>query len=119
MDARQSFKLIVVGITDGQFFVYPSETSTKVHDLNVEIENDEHEEPKKNSSHIQGTEGVRTSIEAIDRRTATHAPTNPSTSHKVDANVIVRRTLAKQKQHEVDQESQYMANAHCQGLCII
>ena len=100
-----------MGTTNSRSFVNPSETSTEVPDLNVEMENDEYEEPKENRFLIQGTEGARISIEVVDRRTATPAPTNPSTSHRVDANVTGQRTSEKRKQHEVDQESQYMANA--------
>jgi hypothetical protein len=111
IDAGQSSTPIVVGTTDEPSFVNPSEPSTEVPDLNVDIENDEHEELEENRSHVQGTEGVGTSTEADERKTETHAPTNPSTSHKVDANVIGQRTSEKRKQPEVDQDSQYMANA--------
>jgi hypothetical protein len=75
------------------------------------MENDEPEEPRETRSHGQGTEGVETNIEDVDRRTVTPTPTNPSSSHKVDVNVIGQRTSEKRKQPEVDQESQYMANA--------
>jgi hypothetical protein len=101
----------VVGTTDGRSFVNPSETSTEVFDLNVEMENDEHEEPKENRFLIQRTKDAKIRIEVVDKRTATPAPTNPSTSHRVDANVTGQRTSEKRKQHEVDQDSQYMANA--------
>jgi hypothetical protein len=43
--------------------------------------------------------------------TETLAPTNSSTSHRVDANVTDQKTSEKRKQPEVDQDSQYMANA--------
>jgi hypothetical protein len=69
--------------------------STKVSNLNVEMKNDEHEEPEENRSHVQGTEGARTNTEAIDRRTTTPAPTTPSTCHRVDANVTGQRTPEK------------------------
>ena len=71
----------------------------------------EHEELEENTSHVQGTEGVGTNTEVVDRRTVTHAPTNPSTSHRVDANITGQKTSEKRKQHEVDQESPHMANA--------
>jgi hypothetical protein len=75
------------------------------------MENDEHEELEENKSHVQGTEGATTSTKVVERMTETPAPTNPSTSHKVDANITGQRTSEKRKQHEVDQDSQYMANA--------
>jgi hypothetical protein len=111
MDACHSSTPVVVGTTDEPSFINPSKPSTEVLDLNVDIENDEHEELEENKSHVQGTEGAGTSTEADERRTETHAPTNPSTSHKVDANVTGERTSEKRKQLEVDQDSQYMANA--------
>ena len=49
--------------------------------------------------------------EVVDRRSVTLAPTNPSTSHKVDTNVTRQRTLEKREQPKVHQESPYMVNA--------
>ena len=111
MDACQSSTHLVVNITDELSFVNLSESSTVVPDLNVDIENDEHEEPQDNRSHVQRTEGVRTNTEAVERMTETHAPTNPSTSQIVDAYVTGQMTSEKRKQLEVDQDSEYMANA--------
>ena len=48
-------------MTDGPSFINPSETSTEVLDLNVEIKNDKHKEAEENRSCVQGTEGVGTS----------------------------------------------------------
>jgi hypothetical protein len=79
--------------------------STEVPDLNVDMKNDEHEDLEENRSHVQGTEGAGTSTEAVERMTETPAPTNPSTSHIVDANVTGQRTSEKRKQPEVDQDS--------------
>jgi hypothetical protein len=75
------------------------------------MENDEHEELEENRNRVQGTEGAGTSTEADERMTETPAPTNPSTSHRVDADVTGQRTSEKQKQPEVDQDSEHMANA--------
>jgi hypothetical protein len=111
MDAGQSSTLVVVGTTDEPSFVNPSELSTEVPDLNVDMKNDEHEELEENRNHVQGTEGAGTSTEVVERMTETPAPTNPSTSHIVDVNVTGQRTSEKRKQPEVDQDSQYMANA--------
>ena len=47
MDACQSSTHLVVDITDEFFFVNLSEPSTDILDLNVDMEYDEHEEPKK------------------------------------------------------------------------
>jgi hypothetical protein len=44
MDAGQSSTPVVVGTTNEPSFVNPSEPSTEVLDLNVDMENDEHEE---------------------------------------------------------------------------
>jgi hypothetical protein len=97
MDAGQSSTPVVVGTTDEPSFVNPSEQSTEVPDLNVDMENDEHEELEENRGHVQGTEGAGTSTEAEERRTDTPAPTNPSTCHRVDANVTGQRTSEKRK----------------------
>ena len=109
MDAGQSSTPIVVGITDEPSFVNPSEPSTEVPDLNVDMENDEPEELEE--TQVQGTEGAGTNTQADERRTETPPPTNPSTSHRVDDNVTGQRTSEKRKQPEVDQDTQYMANA--------
>ena len=111
MNVGQSSPSVVVGTTDELSFVNPSEPSTEVPDLNVDMENDEHEELEKSRSHIQETKGVGRSIEADERRFEIHGPTNPFTSHKVDANVTGQKTAERRKQHEVDQGTQYMANA--------
>ena len=58
MDACQSSTPVVVGITNERSFVNPSEPSTEVPDLNVDMENDEHEELEENRSHVQGTENA-------------------------------------------------------------
>ena len=47
----------------------------------------------------------------VDKKSATSASTNPSTSHIIDANVISEWTSEKQKQPKIDQEIQYLANA--------
>ena len=49
-------------------------------------------------------------MKLLIKRIARPAPTNPSTSHEIDVKVTSQRTSEKQKQPEVDQESQYMAN---------
>ena len=111
MDAGQSFPPVVDVTTDDPSFVNPSETSTEVPDLNVEMETAEHQEPEENRTHVQGSGGAGTNTEDVERRTPTPPPTNPSTSHRVDVNVTGQRTSEKRKQPEVDQEIQYMANA--------
>ena len=58
MDACQSSTHIMIGITDKPSFVNSSELSTEVHDLNVDMENDEHKELDENRIHVQGTEGA-------------------------------------------------------------
>ena len=74
------------------------------------MKNNEHEDLEENRSRILRTEGAGTNTEVVDRRNATHAPTNPFTSHKVDVNVPGQRTSEKQKQLEVDEDCQYMTN---------
>ena len=43
IDAGQSSRLVVEETTDEPSFVNPNETATKVFNMNVEMENDEHE----------------------------------------------------------------------------
>ena len=74
------------------------------------MKSNEHKDLEENKSHIQKIEGVGRSNEVNERRNATPVSTNPSTSHIIDVNVIGQRTSEKQKQPEVDQDCQYMAN---------
>ena len=115
MDAGQLCRPVVVGTTDGPYFVNPSETSTEVPDLNVEMKNDEHKEAEENISYVQGIEGAGASTEAVDRRIETPAPTNPSTSHKVDANVTRQKTSKKRNNMKLIKKVNIW-RMHCQGL---
>ena len=58
MDACQSSTHVVIGTTDKLSFVNPSEPSTVVHDLNIDMENNEHEELDEIRIHVQRTEGA-------------------------------------------------------------
>jgi hypothetical protein len=61
------------------------------------MENDEPKEPGETRNHGQGIEGVGTSTEDVDRRTTTPAPTNPSTSHIVDAKCYWSKNIREAK----------------------
>ena len=119
VDASRSSRLVVVSTTDGYSFVNPSETSTEVTALNVEMKNDELEEPEKNRNHVQRNEGAGTSIEVIDIKNATPASINPFTIHRVNANVTSQRTSEKRKQPEVDKKKSIYGECIVKVCCII
>ena len=97
MDADQSSKPAVVGTIDRHSFINPSEMSTKVHDLNVEIENDKHEELEINKSHVQWIDGAWSSTEAVDRKIATPAPTNPSLARELMLIMLMSKDIGEVK----------------------
>ena len=115
MDAGQSSTHVVLGTTHEPSFVNLSKTSTEIPDLNVEMDNDEPEELEENISPVQGTEGAGTNTPAVERMTATPASTNPSTSHRVDANVTCQWT--SEKRNNLNQIKKISIwRMHCLGL---